>query len=103
MPINLEYPGAQCPVCQEPIDDDKEAGDECDGCSYIFIADYTPDDADLLREQWINGQRKDVVETLLKAKRSALVAFVVELVEIGNANGTDEVGTLSKMLTNRND
>lgn len=40
MPINLEYPGAECPDCGEPIDDDKEAGDECD-CGHIFSVDCT--------------------------------------------------------------
>ncbi len=99
MPINLSYVGAECPQCGEPIDDDKEEGDECDGCGHVF----SEADSDGLRAQWINGQRKDVVEALLKGKRSALVAFVVELVEIGNANGTDEAGTLVKMLENRND
>ncbi len=36
MPINLEYPGSECPACGEPIDDDKEAGDECEECGHVF-------------------------------------------------------------------
>jgi hypothetical protein len=36
MPINLEYPGAECPDCQEPIPDEFEAGDACEGCGFVF-------------------------------------------------------------------
>lgn len=43
VPINLEYPGAECPDCGEPINDDKEAGQECDGCGHVFH-EYSPVD-----------------------------------------------------------
>lgn len=46
MPVNLEY--ADCPKCGEPIDDDKEAGDKCDECGYVYVATHeeAEDDAE---------------------------------------------------------
>lgn len=35
-PVKLYYDGAECPEYGEPIDDDKEAGDQCDGCGLEF-------------------------------------------------------------------
>lgn len=43
MPVNLYYPGAECPDCGEPIDDDKEVGDSCDNCDHVFW-EYREDD-----------------------------------------------------------
>ncbi len=44
MPINLEF--AECPKCGEPIDDDKEAGDTCDDCGYVFPATHEEAEAE---------------------------------------------------------
>jgi hypothetical protein len=52
MPINLEYPGGDCPNCQEPIDDDKEAGDTCDNCDFEFEIPSSdePEEGDYITE-----------------------------------------------------
>lgn len=41
-PVNLYYPGAECPDCGEPIGDDKVVGDQCDGCEHVFSQDRQP-------------------------------------------------------------
>lgn len=46
MPVNLYYPGGECPDCQEPIPDECEAGDECEGCGHVFKEDYKLDEPD---------------------------------------------------------
>lgn len=79
MPINLEYPGGECPCCHEPIPDEAESGASCEGCDYEF--DGKESKIDILRAQWLNGNCKDVVNTLLTCKRSFLAEFVVELTE----------------------